>query len=154
MQSVPFLTHSKQEYTILFQITKYKFLLIFQYFLAILTFFPAQTLNLQYFPASRRPCPKASHKRASYLQFPRRAAGFGQKTAGFLLVYHSHKNAPQEHFQQKRTPEKDPTSYRSLFHDRASCVVLRPYALPVQLTQPRHPHGTWKVLLSAALFPT
>lgn len=28
------------------------------------------------------------------------------------------------------------------------------YALPKQLTEIRHPYGTWQVLLSAALFPT
>lgn len=28
------------------------------------------------------------------------------------------------------------------------------HALPVQLTRIRHPYGTWKIPLSAALFPT
>ena len=45
------------------------------------------------------------------------------------------------------------TSYL-LFFFRALRFEHDPQTLPRQLTQPRHPYGTRKLLLSAAPFPT
>lgn len=35
---------------------------------------------------------------------------------------------------------------------RATGFERSPYALPLQLAQPRHPRGTWELPLSAAVF--
>ena len=48
----------------------------------------------------------------------------------------------------------DPYNSRMIFSHRAPPFDCLPQTLPLQLTRPRLPYGTQKVLLSAAPFPT
>lgn len=55
---------------------------------------------------------------------------------------------------QKNTGFNNPMFINSIYLIRALCFESAPWTLPLQFAQPQQPHGTQKVSLSAAPFPT